>query len=72
METMLDLIGDTPLMRLPALEPPGGAQIWAKLEPDLLGRAERSRALNLDPGQVILDTFLRIDAAAERALLPAA
>ena len=51
---------------------PEQAKIWAELEPDLLGRAERSRALNLDPGQVILDTFLRIDAAAERALLPAA
>ena len=51
---------------------PQQAKIWADLEPELLGRAERARALNLDPGQVILDTFLRIDAAAAKALLPAA
>jgi DNA polymerase-3 subunit delta' len=48
------------------------AKVWAELETELLGRAERARALNLDPAQVILDTFLRIDAAAARALLPAA
>jgi cysteine synthase A len=31
-ERILDLIGHTPLLRLGALEPPGGAQVWAKLE----------------------------------------
>ncbi|HXH06752.1 MAG TPA: cysteine synthase family protein [Vicinamibacterales bacterium] len=31
-ETVLDLIGSTPMLRLARLEPPGGAQIWAKLE----------------------------------------
>ncbi len=43
------------------------ARIWAEAATDLVGRAERARALNLDPGQVILDTFVRIDAAAARA-----
>jgi len=31
-ERILDLIGQTPLLRLSALEPPGGAGIWARLE----------------------------------------
>lgn len=31
-ESILDLIGQTPLLRLGALEPRGGAQVWAKLE----------------------------------------
>lgn len=31
-ETILDLVGHTPLLRLKALEPAGGAEIWAKLE----------------------------------------
>jgi cysteine synthase A len=31
-ERIIDLVGETPLPRLSALEPPGGAQIWAKLE----------------------------------------
>jgi cysteine synthase A len=31
-ESILDLIGQTPLLRLGALEPAGGAQVWAKLE----------------------------------------
>lgn len=47
---------------------PEQARIWAEAVPALIGRAEQARALNLDPGQVILDTFLRIDAAAARAL----
>lgn len=29
---ILDFIGETPLLRLTQLEPPGGAEIWAKLE----------------------------------------
>jgi DNA polymerase-3 subunit delta' len=47
---------------------PAQARIWAEAVPEVVGRAERARALNLDPGQVILDTFLRIDAAAARAV----
>jgi cysteine synthase A len=31
-ESILDLVGRTPLLRLRQLEPSGGAQIWAKLE----------------------------------------
>lgn len=31
-ETILDLVGQTPLLRLKSLEPAGGAEIWAKLE----------------------------------------
>jgi cysteine synthase A len=31
-QSILDLVGDTPILRLEALEPPGGAEIWAKLE----------------------------------------
>ncbi|MBS1798455.1 MAG: cysteine synthase family protein [Acidobacteria bacterium] len=31
-ETVLDLVGQTPILRLKALEPEGGAEIWAKLE----------------------------------------
>ena len=31
-ESILDLVGRTPLLRLVKLEPSGGAQIWAKLE----------------------------------------
>ncbi len=46
---------------------PAQAAIWAEAVPELVGRAERARALNLDPGQVILDTFLRLDAAAAKA-----
>ncbi|MCU0255294.1 MAG: cysteine synthase family protein [Vicinamibacterales bacterium] len=31
-ESILDLVGQTPLLRLGALEPAGGAEVWAKLE----------------------------------------
>lgn len=31
-ETIIELVGQTPLVRLAALEPEGGAEIWAKLE----------------------------------------
>jgi cysteine synthase A len=31
-ETILDLVGQTPMLRLTALEPPAAAEIWAKLE----------------------------------------
>ena len=30
--TMLDAIGNTPLVRLESFEPPNGAEIWLKLE----------------------------------------
>src|SRR6184192_104262 len=30
--TVLDLVGGTPVVRLPALQPPGGARLLAKLE----------------------------------------
>src|SRR5919202_2171957 len=30
--TVLDLVGATPIVRLPALSPPGGAEVLAKLE----------------------------------------
>jgi cysteine synthase A len=30
--TIIDLVGQTPMVRLEALEPEGGAEIWAKLE----------------------------------------
>ncbi len=30
--TVLDLVGNTPIVRLPALQPPGGARLLAKLE----------------------------------------
>ncbi|HEX2917011.1 MAG TPA: cysteine synthase family protein [Edaphobacter sp.] len=31
-QTVIDLVGQTPMVRLKALEPAGGAEIWAKLE----------------------------------------
>ena len=46
---------------------PGQARIWANLEQMISARIQHARAVNLDPGQVILDTFLQIDAAARRA-----
>jgi DNA polymerase III subunit delta' len=46
---------------------PAQARIWADLEQMLSARIAHARAVNLDPGQVILDTFLQIDAAARRA-----
>src|SRR5580704_1609149 len=32
LETILDAIGDTPLVRLRRLPPPGSAEVWVKLE----------------------------------------
>jgi len=46
---------------------PRQAQEWATLVQELSGRISHARAVNLDPAQVILDTFLSIDAAAGRA-----
>lgn len=47
---------------------PGQAQVWATAVPQLAARAGQARAVNLDPAQVILDTCLRIDAAAADAV----
>lgn len=46
---------------------PEQALVWARLAPDLVSRTNHARAVNLDPAQVILDTFLKIDAAAAEA-----
>jgi DNA polymerase III subunit delta' len=46
---------------------PAHARIWARLAPELAARTAHARAVNLDPGQVILDTLLQIDAAAAEA-----
>jgi DNA polymerase-3 subunit delta' len=50
----------------------GRARAWAELAAQLSARAGHARAVNLDPAQVILDTFLQIDAAAAEALGSAA
>ncbi len=46
---------------------PAQARLWAELVPRLAARASHARAVHLDPAQVILDTFLQIDAAASEA-----
>lgn len=46
---------------------PAQARIWAELSARLAERTEHARAVHLDPAQVILDTLLRIDAAAAEA-----
>lgn len=51
---------------------PGQARVWAELAPRLAARADHARLVHLDPAQVILDTFLQIDAAAAEARVPAA
>lgn len=65
-ESILDLIGDTPLVRLNRLPPPGSAAVWAKLErynpggsvkdriaKAMIEAAEESGALK--PGGVIIE-----------------
>lgn len=47
---------------------PQQAREWAALVQELSARISHARAVNLDPAQVILDTFLSIDTAAGRAL----
>jgi cysteine synthase len=65
-ERLTDLIGDTPLLRLLALEPQGGAQLWAKLEYLNPGGSVKDRAAlgliveaerqgRLKPGWVIIE-----------------
>jgi DNA polymerase-3 subunit delta' len=51
---------------------PAQGRLWAALVPELVARATHARAVNLDPAQVILDTFLKIDAAAAEARAHAA
>jgi DNA polymerase III subunit delta' len=51
---------------------PAQGRLWASLLPRLTDRAAHARAVNLDPAQVILDTFLQIDAAAAEARAHAA
>src|SRR5690349_18663628 len=64
--TVLDLIGNTPIVRLPALQPPGGARLLAKLEylnpggsikdrigPPMIEAAEREGLLR--PGGTIVE-----------------
>lgn len=46
---------------------PAQARLWAERVADLTERTGHARAVHLDPAQVILDTFLRIDAAAAEA-----
>jgi len=43
------------------------ARIWANLQQEISAKTGHARAVNLDPAQVILDTFLQIDSAARRA-----
>ena len=51
---------------------PAQSKLWAELVPRLGERTRHARAVNLDPAQVILDTFLQIDAAAAEARAHAA
>jgi DNA polymerase-3 subunit delta' len=51
---------------------PGQARIWAAAVTRIADRTGHARAVNLDPAQVILDTFLQIDAAATEAIARAA
>ncbi|MDA8156009.1 MAG: cysteine synthase A [Actinomycetota bacterium] len=66
MESALELIGNTPLVRINRLAPPGGAEIWAKLEGFNPGGSVKDRiALSmieaagkdgkLAPGQTIIE-----------------
>ncbi len=48
---------------------PYQAREWATLVQELTARIAHARAVNLDPAQVILDTFFSIDATAGRASL---
>ncbi len=65
-ERIVDLVGETPLLRLTALEPPGGGQIWAKLEYLNPGGSVKDRAAlgmlvaaeqsgKLHPGDTIIE-----------------
>ncbi len=45
---------------------PYQARIWANLQQEISAKTTHARAVNLDPAQVILDTFIQIDKAARR------
>ncbi|MEM9013148.1 MAG: DNA polymerase III subunit delta' [Pseudomonadota bacterium] len=47
-------------------------RLWAETAQAIGARAERALAVNLDPSQVILDTFVEIDATVARVLRQAA
>ncbi|WP_185803964.1 DNA polymerase III subunit delta' [Pontivivens nitratireducens] len=47
---------------------PFAAQQWAELAQTTSARIDHGRLVNLDPAQVILDTFLAIDATARRQI----
>jgi cysteine synthase len=64
--SVLELIGETPLLRLSEIEPPGGAEIWAKLEAFSPGGSVKDRigvamvaaaeaAGRLRPGGVVVE-----------------
>ncbi|MDA8174005.1 MAG: cysteine synthase A [Nitrospiraceae bacterium] len=66
MESALELIGNTPLVRVNRLAPPGGAEIWAKLEGFNPGGSVKDRVAlsmieaaekdgKLAPGQTIIE-----------------
>ncbi|HIP22763.1 MAG TPA: DNA polymerase III subunit delta' [Rhodobacteraceae bacterium] len=42
------------------------SRIWANLQQEISAKTTHARAVNLDPAQVILDTFMQIDKAARR------
>jgi len=42
------------------------SRIWANLQQEISAKTTHARAVNLDPAQVILDTFIQIDKAARR------
>ncbi|MEO1540765.1 MAG: DNA polymerase III subunit delta' [Pseudomonadota bacterium] len=47
---------------------PAAAIAWAELSETLAKRIGHARGVNLDPGQVMLDTFLHVDATARRLI----
>ncbi len=44
------------------------ARLWAETASDIAARAARAQAVNLDPERTILDIWLRVDAAAAKAV----
>jgi DNA polymerase-3 subunit delta' len=44
------------------------ARLWAEQAAELGARARAARAVNLDPGALVLDMFLRLEGAARRAV----
>lgn len=53
--------GEAGLMRTAATQP-AQARLWAEAAQRIAAATQRARAVNLDPAQVILDTFLELDA----------